>query len=140
MAQQHGGAGEWDLKQVRGGLVDVEFIAQYLQLAYAAATPEVLATNTTDALARLASAGLLAADLAEALIEATRLWRRLQALQRLTAGSGLDEAALPAGLRQAFAAAGRAPDFATLKARMADARATVHGAFEALVVAPAAAA
>ena len=140
MAQQHGGAREWDLKQVRGGLVDVEFIAQYLQLAHAAAMPGVLATNTTDALARLASAGLLAADLAGALIEATRLWRRLQALQRLTAGSGLDEAALPAGLRQAFAVAGRAPDFATLKAHMADARATVHGAFEALVVAPAAAA
>jgi glutamate-ammonia-ligase adenylyltransferase len=140
MAQQHGGAGEWDLKQVRGGLVDVEFIAQYLQLANAAAAPTVLATNTTDALAKLASAGLLAADLADALIEATRLWRRLQALQRLTAGSGLDEAALPAGLRQAFAVAGRAPDFAALKARMADARATVHGAFEALVVAPAAAA
>ena len=140
MAQQHGGAREWDLKQVRGGLVDVEFIAQYLQLAHAAAAPEVLATNTTDALARLALAGLLAADLADALIEATRLWRRLQALQRLTAGSGLDEAALPAGLRQAFAVAGRAADFATLKLRMADARATVHGAFEALVVALAAAA
>jgi glutamate-ammonia-ligase adenylyltransferase len=140
MVQQHGGDREWDLKHVRGGLVDVEFIAQYLQLAHAADAPEILATNTTEALARLASAGLLAAGLADALIEATRLWRRLQALQRLTAGSGLDEAALPAGLRQAFASAGRAADFAALKRRMADARATVHGAFETLIVAPAAAA
>jgi glutamate-ammonia-ligase adenylyltransferase len=140
MAQQHGGEREWDLKQVRGGLVDVEFIAQYLQLAHAVEAPEILATNTTDALARLASAGLLAGDLADALIEAARLWRRLQALQRLTAGSGLDEAALPAGLRQAFARAGRAADFAALKRRMADTRAAVHGAFEALIVSPAAAA
>ncbi len=140
MVQQHGGTREWDLKQVRGGLVDAEFIAQYLQLAHAADAPDILATNTTDALARLAAAGLLAGDLAEGLIEATRLWRRLQALQRLTAGSGLDEASLPAGLRQSFATAGGTDDFARLKQRMADARATVFGAFEALVVAPAAAA
>ena len=29
----------WDLKQVRGGLVDLEFIAQHLQLVHAAANP-----------------------------------------------------------------------------------------------------
>ncbi len=29
----------WDLKQVRGGLVDLEFIAQYLQLVHAATAP-----------------------------------------------------------------------------------------------------
>ena len=35
----------WDLKQVRGGLVDIEFIAQHLQLVHAAAHPEVLDQN-----------------------------------------------------------------------------------------------
>ena len=44
----------WDLKQVRGGLVDLEFIAQYLQLISAAAsTPDVLDQNTKAALLKL---------------------------------------------------------------------------------------
>ena len=33
MLAEHGGKGMWDLKQARGGLVEVEFIAQSLQIA-----------------------------------------------------------------------------------------------------------
>ena len=44
----------WDLKQVRGGLVDLEFIAQHLQLVHAAEHPEILNQNTAAALAGLA--------------------------------------------------------------------------------------
>ncbi|MGL5287218.1 MAG: bifunctional [glutamate--ammonia ligase]-adenylyl-L-tyrosine phosphorylase/[glutamate--ammonia-ligase] adenylyltransferase [Aeromonas sp.] len=36
------GAGEFDLKQSPGGMVDIEFIAQYLVLAYAAEHPDAL--------------------------------------------------------------------------------------------------
>ena len=45
----------WELKQVRGGLVDLEFIAQYLQLVHAAAHPHVLSQNTVAALAQAAA-------------------------------------------------------------------------------------
>ena len=51
----------WDLKQVRGGLVDLEFIAQYLQLVHAAGHPEILSPNTVAALGNLSRAGLLPA-------------------------------------------------------------------------------
>ena len=50
----------WDTKHVRGGLVDIEFIAQYLQLRHAHAVPEVLSPNTREALSRLRTAGVLA--------------------------------------------------------------------------------
>src|SRR5471030_2681795 len=36
----------WDLKYAAGGLVDIDFIAQYLQLAHAAANPDILDVNT----------------------------------------------------------------------------------------------
>ena len=36
---EKGDGDRWDLKYVAGGLVDLEFIAQYLQLVHAAATP-----------------------------------------------------------------------------------------------------
>ena len=47
---------------IRGGLVDIEFIAQYLQLLHAHAHPDVLSPNTRDALVRLCEAGVLAAE------------------------------------------------------------------------------
>ena len=73
----------WDLKQVRGGLVDLEFIAQYLQLRYAAAHPEVLDQNTVEAFRKLRDAGVLAAEHADVLIPATRLLHDLTQILRL---------------------------------------------------------
>ena len=47
----------WDLKEAKGGLFDVEFIVQGLQLIHAATHAEVLNVNTLDALSALASRG-----------------------------------------------------------------------------------
>ena len=63
----------WDAKHVRGGLVDIEFIAQYLQLRHAHAVPEVLSPNTREALSRLRAAGVLAPDAADDLDRRSRI-------------------------------------------------------------------
>ena len=83
--------GPWDVKLGRGGLVEVEFIAQALQLAHARQHPAVLATTTRIAIARLAEAGLLEAAEAQALIGAERLWRTVSGLLRLTVGRWREE-------------------------------------------------
>ena len=57
---EFGGRGLWDLKHARGGLVEIEFIAQALQILHAADNPAILDQNTLGALSRLADAGLLA--------------------------------------------------------------------------------
>ncbi|MGG6548479.1 UNVERIFIED_CONTAM: hypothetical protein NY100_24030, partial [Prevotella sp. 15_C9] len=36
----------WDLKYAAGGLIDIEFAAQYLQLVHAAERPDILSVNT----------------------------------------------------------------------------------------------
>ena len=46
IAKEKGDADPWDLKYAAGALVDIEFIAQYLQLVHAAATPDILDTST----------------------------------------------------------------------------------------------
>jgi glutamate-ammonia-ligase adenylyltransferase len=46
-------------KTGRGGIVDVEFATQFLQLAHGHAHPEIRSPSTPDALARLRQAGLL---------------------------------------------------------------------------------
>ena len=139
MAAEHTAGSIWEIKHLRGGLVDIEFIAQYLQLRHAAEHPEVLAQSTTDALARLAGAGMLDAKIAGRLIEATRLWRRVQGLLRLAAEEGFAEEDASAGLRALLAAAGPSANFAELKAKMTDTAETVAGIFDALVAGPAAA-
>ena len=74
----------WSIKNYRGGLVDVEFIAQYLQLRHAHAHPEILDTNVRAALNNMKHAGLLDQATADGLIAALDLWQSLQGLLRLT--------------------------------------------------------
>ncbi|MFB9972075.1 bifunctional [glutamine synthetase] adenylyltransferase/[glutamine synthetase]-adenylyl-L-tyrosine phosphorylase [Pseudoroseomonas cervicalis] len=93
--------GPWDIKAMPGGMVEVEFIAQALQLAHAGRHPTILAPTTRLALARLAKARLLPAEEAETLIAADRLWRSMLSLLRLTVGRWRQEE-LPAATAAAM--------------------------------------
>ena len=133
IAQQYPTDREWDVKYRRGGLIDIEFVVQYLQLRHAPEHPEVINPNTGGAIAALAAAGHLPAADAAALTDALILWRRLQGFLRLTIGHQFDEAALPEGIKRAIAAAGRAPDFAALKSHMAEAAEAAAAVHEKLL-------
>jgi [glutamine synthetase] adenylyltransferase / [glutamine synthetase]-adenylyl-L-tyrosine phosphorylase len=108
----------WEVKYRRGGLVDIEFIAQYLQLREAAKTPAVLHQNTREALAALGEAGVLSRELAERLIAALALWHGFQGLLKLTAEEPFDAAAAAPALKLLLARGVGALDFDALKARM----------------------
>jgi len=133
MEQQHASNNPWDLKQRPGGLVDIEFIVQYLMLRHAAASPEVLATNTDAALQRLAEAGTLAPDAAGELRAALRLWRRLQEFLRLTIGSQFDEATLAPSIARRLIEIGGAVDFGALKSEMDRTAAAVRRRYREIV-------
>jgi glutamate-ammonia-ligase adenylyltransferase len=124
----------WELKQVRGGLVDLEFIAQHLQLVHAADHPIVLSQNTMAALQNLSSVGLLPADAAEALLPASRLVNNLTQVLRLCVDGPFEPAKAPEGLKTLLARAGEVPDFQRLEADLAAREAEVAGLFDALVV------
>ena len=127
----------WDVKQRPGGLIDVEFTAQYLMLLHAARHPQVLHANTAEALGALARHGLLAQEAAEALIEAGRLWRGLQGYLRLTTGGGFEEGQASEPLRLALARTGGAIDFSGLTQKMADTARRVRELYEEIVLAAA---
>ena len=57
IAREKGDKDPWDLKLVSGGLIDIEFIAQYLELAFAHERPGVLDVSTRKALAKAGAAG-----------------------------------------------------------------------------------
>jgi len=118
IAKERGTEDIWDLKQVRGGLVDLEFVAQYLQLRHVAAHPAVLDQNTVEAYRKLRDAGVLAPGQAEILIPATRLLLDLTQILRLCLEGPFDPATSPSGIKELLANAGDAADFAELEQRL----------------------
>lgn len=76
-----------DVKHCRGGLVDIEFIVQYLILAHASQYPELTAnTGTIALLGAAAERGLIPSELAKQAQVAYRELRHLQHLSRLNEG------------------------------------------------------
>jgi glutamate-ammonia-ligase adenylyltransferase len=72
-----------DFKRGKGGLVDIEFLVQYLQLQHCQNHPELWITNTLEALEQLKSLGLVAKPDAEVLIRAYQFLRAVEARVRL---------------------------------------------------------
>ena len=138
IAEQHRRPPIWEVKHRRGGLIDVEFMAQYLQLRHAQERPEVLRQNTGAALEALAAAGCLDRTVATELLEALELWRDLQGLLKLTVEEPFDETVAPPALRTILAAGTGAIDFEHLKADMSAAAARVRTHYATLVARPAA--
>jgi glutamate-ammonia-ligase adenylyltransferase len=129
MAQQHRGESLWDFKHRRGGLVDIDFIAQYLMLRHAHAHPDVLRRNPSVALARLTETGLVDRAMAGRLIDAVHLWRQLQQMTRLLVGEQVDEGRLSAPTERHLAKVGDCPDFACLKGLIQDRLDAAHQDF-----------
>ncbi|CAN0489508.1 unnamed protein product [Laminaria digitata] len=114
LRKEHGTEDVWLPKHLRGGLVDIEFIAQYLQLRHAGSHPDVLAGDTVSVLARAREAGLIDRTPAADLIEAAVLWRNLQGILRLTVDGDFDAGAAAPALKNVIARACGAVDFDAL--------------------------
>jgi glutamate-ammonia-ligase adenylyltransferase len=78
----------YDLKVGRGGLVDVEFAAQWLQMSHGH-DPRVQTQETEVALAALEAFGYLDASAAKALREGWRFLRRLEQRLRISHGTSV---------------------------------------------------
>ena len=121
MEQGRPAHGVWDLKLVRGGQVDAEFVAQYRQLVRAA-TGGALTVSTLEALA----------DDPE-MAEAWRMQQRLAQVISCAFAERPDPETEPEGFRQRLAEAAAEPDFETLKRRLAEVRAAARAAFETVL-------
>jgi glutamate-ammonia-ligase adenylyltransferase len=135
MALTFPGANPWDLKHAPGGLVDIEFIAQALQLVHAPARPTVLDTNTIGALIMLKGAGALPAQDADTLIASARLQHALTQVLRIA----LDETpkieeATP-GLKALLTRAAEASSFAEAQKLLAQLQGQTREIFSRLLAA-----
>jgi glutamate-ammonia-ligase adenylyltransferase len=94
-------SGPWDVKMRPGGGIEVEFIAQTLQLVHGVQAEQSVGMRprhqaTRAALQWLADEGRLPPATAAMLIGADRLWRTIQSMVRITVGRGATELPAPA--------------------------------------------
>ena len=131
--QEKGSKDAWELKYVRGGLVDIEFIAQFLQLAHARERPDILDQNTIEALEKLRAAGFLAPGDADVLLSAARLYDELTQIMRLCQDGRFDPAKAPEGLKAMLSRAAEVPDFSRIEPLLREVQQAVAEQFDSLV-------
>ncbi|NJM30447.1 MAG: hypothetical protein HC855_10380 [Rhizobiales bacterium] len=133
MIKEKGSGGVWDIKQAVGGLVEVEFIAQSLQLLHAHREPAILDTNSFAVLAKLETSGILDRTNGATLREACSLYHRLTQVLRLCVTAAYDPASSPAGLNRLVAGAAATPGIATAESLLAETQLRVALIFEKMI-------
>jgi glutamate-ammonia-ligase adenylyltransferase len=123
----------WDLKYAAGGIVDIDFIAQYLQLVHAAEKPDILDVSTLQVLDNAARLGVLPQSSAEILRAATRLYHDLTQILRLCVSERFKPESAGDDLLRIMARAGDAPDFSSLEARVKETESEVRRVFREIV-------
>ena len=122
----------WDLKLAPGGLVDVEFAVQALQIVHAA-DGGPLHTSTEAALQAVAAAKLADPGALEALLQSFRMQSSLNQLLKLALPDGADPAGEPEGFRALLAQVGGCRDFEALAALLSRTQVATHAAYASVV-------
>src|ERR1700722_3320011 len=133
IGREKGDSDVWDLKLAAGGLIDIEFIAQYLQLAFAHDHPGILDVSIRKVVEEGGRAGLITAEQAETLVDAHRLYTDATQFMRLSTSGRFDPPKATAGVKRRIAAAIGFPDFEAFAAALGEARKRVRAAFQAIV-------
>jgi [glutamine synthetase] adenylyltransferase / [glutamine synthetase]-adenylyl-L-tyrosine phosphorylase len=123
----------WDLKYAAGGTVDIDFIAQYLQLVHAAERPEILDVSTLQVLDNAEQLGVLPHASAEVLRAAARLYHDLTQILRLCVSEKFKPETAGDDLLHVLARAGDVPNFSALEARIRETQAEVRRVYRSIV-------
>ena len=126
----------FSVAQVRGGLVDLELIAQYLQLLHGHEFPEILPGTTGACLEALGRCKLISKDEAQLLLTALHVQRSLLALLNLAWGEGKPVSEAPEPLRDKLARALEYKSFEKMEAGLRKIQDGVYTVFQRHIGAP----
>lgn len=129
IAEEKGESDIWDLKNAAGGVVDIEFVAQYLQLIHGADKPEILDVSTVQVLDNAARLGVLPQSDADILRAASRLYHDLTQIIRLCVIGKFKPETAGEDLLRVLTRAGDAPDFSAVEARVRETQIEVREVF-----------
>jgi glutamate-ammonia-ligase adenylyltransferase len=106
----------WELKQTAGGIIDIEFITQYLLLLNGTDHHNIFSTTISTALSNLSNNHLIAPSVAEDLISAFNLYQGLTQIVRLSIDKTFDPETASFGLAQLLLTFSGSPDLSHLEA------------------------
>ena len=129
IAKEKGEDDPWNLKLASGGLLDVEFIAQFLALGFGDEFLALRRTATADIIAEAGKAGILDPETAEFLLKALALYAKVTQWLRLALGEDADPRHAAKGVKRRIAAAAGLPDVALLERELAETRKGVRRVF-----------
>jgi len=115
----------WRLKYVRGGMMDLDFIAQYFLLRHAHSHPKVMQTSTQRIFLSLLESGLLDKTQAQELLEAAHFLSSLQCNLRLCSTDMVEESSMSQGLKKMLTEYYHASDFDALRNKLKRIESTV---------------
>jgi [glutamine synthetase] adenylyltransferase / [glutamine synthetase]-adenylyl-L-tyrosine phosphorylase len=133
MVREHNTQDIWDIKKIHGGLVDIEFIAQYMQLIHAHKHPDILSCNTPSALQNAKARGVLSAKNAESLIAAYALYYDLTQILRLCIEGPFNPNKAPKKLIEILCRAVKVPDLSSAEATLRATQTSISNIFEELI-------
>ncbi|WP_281300885.1 MULTISPECIES: bifunctional [glutamine synthetase] adenylyltransferase/[glutamine synthetase]-adenylyl-L-tyrosine phosphorylase [unclassified Iodidimonas] len=111
LAAQFATDNPWSLKHVRGGLIDMEFIIQYLLLRHGQKQQTIFTPRLDDCIDHLITIKALKSDAGDKLKAAHAHFHAIQSILRLTLTGEPDERSFPPELRAVLARATQSTDF-----------------------------
>ena len=120
IAQEKGDSDPWDLKLARGGLTDLDFIAQGLVLAHGDTHPSLIGRVTEDAFVTAEAEGLLDKEAARTLVDAHKLFNDIFQWQRLTIEGRFDAETAPKPILKRLATVAGLPNETVLLSHLTD--------------------
>lgn len=130
--KEHGSRNPWDIKYVLGGLVDLDFIAQYLLLLYAPEGAPPYPGSTPTIFHWLKEKSYIDAKVADELIEAEAFLSQVFHVLRLCA-EDFDEEDAPQGLKKLLCDTLKLPDFEMVKQRLLAIEKQTHAYYLSIV-------
>lgn len=135
LRNQFGTPNIWDVKHTRGGLVDIEFICQFLTLKYAKETPDIIRANTPDSLEELNANAYLTVKDYKKLSAGYGLQQAIQSQMRLCLDKlPQNDSDIPPGLQQILLENAGCKSFAHLKRHLLEAQKCCHNLYKGLII------
>lgn len=125
----------WDIKYIRGGLTDIDFIAQYLILRHAHNLFGIKCGSAREIFEMLKHAHCLEPKMADELLAANDFLGQLSNMLRLCYDRKFEEETAPAGLKKLLLESVHEKDFKNLKARLLETESAVSRCYNNLLTA-----
>ena len=122
-----------DLKLMRGGLLDIEFVAQYLVLKHAHAYADLVQSGTADAIGAAGAHGVIDRAIATNMIAALHLFSDVLQMQRLALPSGATPQEASATVQRLWATSAGFPDVGALADAIAEMAAIIRADFATIL-------